>query len=107
MRPPNDPEMMIANMNRALSEEGDPARVRYMTSGPSWYKDYDGWHILAFWELPEPKGSVWSLERLRRYRRRIRALFNGEDVIVESYFRTKEELEGGEHHTGWRVPELA
>ena len=107
MRPLEDPERVIAELNRALADEGDPARVRYMTSGSSWLWDYDGWHVLAFWELPEPEGSLWPLEQLRGYRRRLGALFNGEDVIVESYFRTKEELESGEHHTGWRVPELA
>ncbi len=78
-----------------------------MTSGPSWFEDDDGWRILAFWELPEPEGSVWPTETLWRYRRRIQELFEGEDVAVESYFRTGEELETGEYHTGWPVPELA
>lgn len=107
MRPVEDPELLIADLNRSLAKEGDPARIRYMTSGPSWFEDDDGWHILAFWELPEPEESVWPLEVLRQYRRRIQALFNIEDITVESYFRTREELDTGEHHTGWPVPELA
>lgn len=107
MSPVYDADWRIAELNRALAAEGDPARVRYMTSGPSWYDEHDGWHVLAFWELPDPEGSIWPVEVLWDYRGRIQALFQGEDVIVESYFRTREEFESGEHHTGWRVPELA
>ncbi len=78
-----------------------------MASGPSWYEGDDRWRILAFWELPEPEKSVWPNEMLWEYRHRIQGLFDEDEVRVESYFRTRDELESGNHHTGWRVPELA
>ena len=92
-------------MNHSLEREGDTARVRFMTSGPSWYEEDNRWHILAFWELPDPEGSVWPMDLLWGYRRRIQGLFDEDEIRVESYFRTGEELESGEHHTGWRIPE--
>lgn len=107
MRLAEEAEALIAGLNREMDQEGDPARVRYMTSGPSWSEDDDGWRILVFWELPEPEGTVWPSEELRWYRRRVQALFEGEDITVESYFRTREELETGEYHTGWPIRELA
>lgn len=107
MRALEDADLRVAELNRALAREDDPARIRFMTSGPSWHEDDDRWRILAFWELPEPEGSVWPTETLWRYRHRIQELFEGQDVAVESYFRTREELDSGEYHTGWPVPELA
>lgn len=107
MRALQDADLRIAELNRDLAREGDPARVRFMTSGPSWYENDDRWRVLAFWELPEPEESVWPTETLWRYRHRIQELFEDHDVAVESYFRTREELESGEYHTGWPVPELA
>ena len=107
MRYLEDAELWIAELNRVLADEGDPARIRYMTSGASWYEDDDGWRIVAFWELPDPEGSVWPTDMLWKYRHRVQDLFEGHDVAVESYFRTREELESGEYHNGWPVPELA
>ena len=107
MRAIEDLERTVAQLNRDLKAEGDSARVRFMTSGPSWHEDDDGWQMLAFWELPEPEASVWPSSVLWRYRDRIQELFKGTELTVTSYFRTREELETGEHHTGWPVPELA
>lgn len=106
MRPIEEPELLIAELNRDLDAEGDRARVRYMTTGPSWYDD-DEWRVLAFWELPEPQGSVWPSHVLRKYRQRIQDLFEGKSLTVVSYFRTREELEAGDHHIGSPVPEPA
>lgn len=99
-------EARIAELNSRLAREGDVARIRFMSSGPSWYEDDDRWRIVAFWELPEPEGSVWPTEMLWRYRHRIQESLEDQDVAVESYFRTREELESGDYHTGWPVPEL-
>ncbi len=104
---PFDDEERIAGLNRDLAQEGDPARIRFITGGPSWFEDDDTWHIVAFWELPEPDGSLWPSDLLWRYRRRIQDLFDAREVYVESYFRTREELDDGQYHTGRRVPELA
>lgn len=107
MRALEDADLRRSELNRDLAREDDPARVRFVASGPFWHEDDDRWRILAFWEFPEPEGSVWPTETLWRYRHRIRELFEGHDVAVASYFRTREELESGEYHTGWSVPELA
>ena len=102
-----DAEARIAKLNADLASEGDTARIRYMTIGPSWYEDDDGWRLVAFWELPEPQESVWPSEVLWTYRGRVQQLFARDDIRVESYFRTREELESGDYHTGWEVPESA
>ena len=63
-------------------EEGDVARIRFMTSEPSWYEDDDRWRIVAFWELPEKDRS--GLQGTAQDTRVIRS----EDV-AERYFRTR------------------
>lgn len=98
-------EERITLLNSRLAREGDAARVRFMATGPSWYEDDDRWRVVAFWELPEPEGSVWPTDMLWMYRRRIQESFEDQDVAVESYFRTREELESGEYHNGWPVPQ--
>lgn len=100
-----DARMTVADLNREFADEGDPARIRYVSviSDPYWE---DGWIVQTFWELPDPGDEPWPLDELRRYEDRIESRFAGRARTM-CMFRDPEEIKNPDHRAGQAVPELA
>ena len=98
-------QTIVADLNRELAEEGDAARIRYVSVVADPYYE-DGWMVQTFWELPDPGDSLWPLDELRRYEDRIEASFAG-SARTMCMFRDPEEIHNPDHHAGLAVPEFA
>lgn len=98
-------EHICADLNRKLADDGDAARIRYVSVQANPAAD-DGWLVLAFWELPFPDGDNWPHDELQHYRRLLLQRFAGVARTM-CVFRDPVEIQDSELRTGRPVRQLA
>lgn len=100
---------ILEAVNKRLSEEDDPARIRYYEIMGDPYLD-DQWVVAVRWVLPDPEDGeeTWPTDTIRRYSRLLFDEFRKfSDTLPASRFTTAAELADLGQVTGRRVADVA